>query len=72
MLRSLCFAAGLLSLLGSLPAVAADDAEFFEQRIRPLLVERCEGCHSTRKGQTQGGLALDSRTGGKKGGDTGS
>ena len=71
MLRSLCFAAGLLSLLGSLPAVAADDAEFFEQRIRPLLVERCEGCHSTRKGKTQGGLALDSRTGWKKGGDTG-
>ena len=71
MSRSLGFVAGLLWLLGALPVSAADKSDFFEQRIRPLLVERCEGCHSTRKGKTQGGLALDSRQGWTTGGDSG-
>ncbi|MDA1054883.1 MAG: PSD1 and planctomycete cytochrome C domain-containing protein [Planctomycetota bacterium] len=47
------------------------DAEFFEKRIRPLLVERCEACHSAAKGKTNGGLALDTREGWRKGGDSG-
>ena len=47
------------------------DVEFFEKRIRPILVERCESCHSTKTGKTSGGLALDSRDGWKKGGDSG-
>ncbi len=65
------FAACLLALVWSLPAVGADDTTFFEQRIRPLLVQRCEGCHSSQKGKTQGGLALDSRKGWQTGGETG-
>ncbi len=48
-----------------------EDATFFEQRIRPILVQRCEGCHSTAKGKTHGGLALDSAAGWKVGGDNG-
>ncbi len=47
------------------------DAEFFEKRIRPLLVERCESCHSAAKGKTNGGLALDTREGWLKGGHRG-
>ena len=49
---------------------AADD-EFFESRIRPLLIARCQGCHATLTGRTSGGLALDSRQGWQTGGDSG-
>jgi len=43
--------------------------DFFESRIRPLLVERCVECHSEKK--HKGGLRLDSRVAWQKGGDTG-
>ncbi|HEY2573336.1 MAG TPA: PSD1 and planctomycete cytochrome C domain-containing protein [Verrucomicrobiaceae bacterium] len=45
--------------------------EFFEIRIRPLLVQRCYECHSTEKGKTKGGLSLDSREAVLQGGDSG-
>ena len=47
-----------------------DDMTFFEQRIRPLLVERCYACHSQGK-EIKGGLRLDVRSGWQTGGDTG-
>ncbi|MCY2968597.1 MAG: PSD1 and planctomycete cytochrome C domain-containing protein [Planctomycetota bacterium] len=50
---------------------ADDDAEFFEKKVRPILVSRCEACHSSAKGKTSGGLALDSRKGWRAGGDSG-
>ncbi len=43
---------------------------FFEQRIRPLLIERCYGCHSEAK-KINGGLRLDVRRGLMEGGDSG-
>src|SRR5687767_5940157 len=43
--------------------------EFFESRVRPLLVEKCQKCHAGPK--TKGGLRLDSRDAIFKGGDTG-
>ena len=49
---------------------AADNA-FFEQKIRPLLVEHCYSCHSTTAKKLKGGLLLDSREGILKGGDVG-
>jgi len=48
---------------------ADDDAAFFESKIRPLLIARCFECHSGKK--TSGGLALDTRAGWEKGGDSG-
>lgn len=48
--------------------------EFFESKIRPVLVQECYGCHSQeadKKGKLRGSLFLDSRDGAKKGGDTG-
>ena len=51
---------------------ADDDVEFFEKRIRPLLAQRCEVCHSQSRGKTSGGLALDTRHGWQQGGDSGS
>lgn len=56
----------------SVVAGAESDTDFFEKRIRPLLIDRCESCHSTAKGKTSGGLALDTREGWAKGGDSGS
>ena len=35
--------------------------EFFEKKIRPLLIQRCDECHSAKKSEESGQLALDSR-----------
>lgn len=43
------------------------ELEFFESRIRPVLVEYCYECHNDQ--QREGGLALDSRAGVQAGGD---
>jgi hypothetical protein len=50
--------------------VSAQDAAFFDAKVRPLLVERCYECHSHEK-KIKGGLVLDSRSGWEKGGDSG-
>jgi mono/diheme cytochrome c family protein len=52
-------------------AKAAEPADLFETRIRPLLAEHCYDCHSTEKKQ-KAGLVLDSKAGWEKGGDSGS
>ncbi len=44
---------------------------FFEQKIRPLLVEHCYECHSTEAKKLKGNLLLDSKAGWQKGGDGG-
>lgn len=49
---------------------SADDLEFFEKKVRPLLSERCYECHSAEK-KTKGGLRLDTRDGWARGGDSG-
>jgi len=51
-------------------APSAEQTEFFEKQVRPVLVERCYECHSTEK-KTKGGLALDTRESTLKGGDAG-
>ena len=50
-------------------AAAASEIEFFESKIRPILVNRCQKCHGSDK--QQGGLRLDSRAGWTAGGDQG-
>jgi hypothetical protein len=45
--------------------------EFFESKIRPVLVEQCYKCHSAQSGKAKGGLTLDTRAAMLKGGDTG-
>ncbi|MEE3286435.1 MAG: c-type cytochrome domain-containing protein, partial [Planctomycetota bacterium] len=64
---------GIISLL-SPPVLAAgptaDQVEFFETRIRPVLVEHCYSCHNSAK-EAAGSLALDHRRGLRRGGDGG-
>ncbi len=43
--------------------------DFFERRIRPLLIESCQECHGAQ--QAEGGLRLDSRAAIVGGGDRG-
>lgn len=45
--------------------------EFFEKKIRPILVEHCYECHSADAKKIGGNLLLDHRAGVLKGGDTG-
>ena len=51
----------------------ADDAgiEFFEKKIRPVLVEHCQQCHAADSKKIGGGLLLDHRQGLLTGGDSG-
>src|SRR5260370_7551235 len=48
----------------------AASVEFFENKVRPLLVGHCRECHSAATKQ-RGGLTLDSRATLLKGGDSG-
>ena len=61
--------------LGALAAAPAEPsrqgAEFFEKKIRPVLVERCYECHSAESKKLKGNFRLDSRQGLLKGGDSG-
>src|SRR2546430_929042 len=51
----------------------ADDSgfDFFEKKIRPVLVEHCYKCHSAQAKKLRGGLRLDLKAGWEKGGDSG-
>jgi hypothetical protein len=49
----------------------ADDADFFEKRIRPVLAERCYGCHSAEAEKVKGEFLLDTKEGLRKGGASG-
>ncbi len=45
--------------------------EFFEKKIRPVLVDNCYKCHSATAEKVKGGLMLDTKDGLLKGGDSG-
>jgi len=49
----------------------ADDFEYFERKIRPLLSERCFSCHSAQADIVHGGLRLDVPESVRQGGDSG-
>jgi len=59
--------------ISPLPAMdfTASDVDFFEERIRPVLIKRCYECHSTASPEAKGGLLLDSRAGIRGGGESG-
>ncbi|MBB74113.1 MAG: hypothetical protein CMJ75_06320 [Planctomycetaceae bacterium] len=51
--------------------VGAQDLEFFEKKVRPLLVEHCYSCHSGDAEVIEGGLRVDGREQLLRGGDSG-
>jgi hypothetical protein len=74
------FAACFLAMCGR--STAADpaaklkpaDLQFFENKIRPVLVAQCYECHSAKAQQNkklEGKLLLDTREGIRKGGESG-
>ena len=60
-----------LALMSTLHAaeITAEQTEFFEKNIRPVLVAECYDCHAGEK--QKGGLRLDDRDSLLKGGDNG-
>ena len=61
----------LLVVAAAVATAQSPEIEFFERRIRPVLVERCEVCHSSRLAEPMGGLRVDSREGLRAGGASG-
>ena len=53
------------------PAVDAEGLEFFEKKIRPVLIDQCYSCHSADSKKIKAGLRLDTREGTLKGGESG-
>ena len=64
-----CILLALISLARAASAPNARDMEFFEAKVRPVLIEKCFSCHGDAK--QKGGLRLDSREAILKGGDSG-
>jgi len=60
-----------VSTVGFAAEPSADQLEFFENRIRPVLVEHCYECHSPDAKTVQGNFLLHTREGMLKGGDSG-
>jgi len=71
------FAAGILFALPGISIAQEEDRaglDFFEAKIRPMLVSHCYECHSAgaaAKKKLKGGLYLDSREGSLAGGESG-
>lgn len=64
----------ILLFAGVIRAAEPTGNDFFEAKIRPMLVEQCYACHSAEaetKKKLRGGLYLDTADGLRKGGDTG-
>src|SRR5438445_5473231 len=76
-MRSWRLLGGLIALLtvgvARIRSASPDDAgiDFFEKKIRPILIANCYECHSEKAKKLKGGLRLDTREGVRKGGDSG-
>jgi hypothetical protein len=70
--RLLCAVFALAALASRAQAAPkAEQLDFFEKKIRPVLADHCYACHSSTAPKLKGGLRLDTREGIRKGGDTG-
>ena len=67
-----CIVGLILSICASTPLAAqTPDIEFFEAKIRPVLAQKCYGCHNSKMPAPKGNLVLDSKEGLLKGGVSG-
>ena len=60
-----------LAAAGPVRGQSPTSAEFFEKKVRPVLVAHCLECHGADPKKVKGGLRLTSRAEMLKGGDTG-
>ena len=64
-----CIVGLIVSAAFSAPVAAqTTDIEFFEAKIRPVLVQKCYGCHNSKMSAPMGSLVLDTKDGLLKGG----
>lgn len=68
MLAACCLCFGVTAVAQN---PSATGLEFFENRVRPLLIRHCYSCHSRQSGTSEGNLLLDSQKGWQHGGDQG-
>jgi hypothetical protein len=64
----------VLAFSWAMPVLAQSQPEaleFFEKKVRPVLVQHCYECHSTTAKKLKGGLLVDSRAALLEGGDNG-
>ena len=76
MMKRMCYLLlGVVPICSLTPVMAEDltpaRVEFFESKIRPVLVKHCYKCHSKDAKNIKGGLLLDTRAGIRAGGDSG-
>ena len=60
-----------LAMSSSAAELSPEELNFFESKIRPVLVRECYGCHSNETGAAKGGLRLDTERLTHIGGDSG-
>jgi hypothetical protein len=68
--RAFIFFGLLITSASHLYAADKEGNEFFERRIRPVLIKECYDCHSAAAAEIKGGLRVDSRNAIRAGGDT--
>lgn len=72
MVRRAIFLFGIVvGWTASAQSLTRAQTDFFENKVRPVLVNNCYKCHSQQSAKIKGGLLLDSQTGWQKGGDNG-
>jgi cytochrome c553 len=69
-LVAVCFGSGTPCVWSAKPDAKAG-IDFFEQKIRPILVAHCYECHAETSKVVQANLYLDTREGMRRGGDSG-
>ena len=69
--RAWSVAALLIAILLPTGGRADDGADFFEKKVRPVLVEHCYRCHSAAAKKEKGGLQFDTPDGLRRGGESG-
>ena len=58
-------------MLRTCPGSGDEGTDYFENAFRPVLAERCYGCHSAKLKSPQGDFYADSKEGLLKGGKSG-
>src|SRR5258706_14975090 len=70
LLALLIFCFAVTTVFSAEQKISASDLQFFENKIRPILLDNCYKCHSQGAEKIKGGLLLDTRDGARKGGNT--